>query len=343
MSRTSLPKQFIDILGTGESLIRQTYRRFLPIVPAENIYVVTNEIYSDLVKQHIPELPADNILTEPVKRNTAPCVAYAAFKIYQKNPHANLVVAPSDHIITREEVFTRVINLSLKASAANDYLITLGIHPSRPDTGYGYIQYEEDKRGEEGNRICKVKTFTEKPSLEIARSFIESGDFLWNSGIFIWRAEVIIKAFEQHLPDMAAHFAEGADVFNSPAEHEFISRIFPICNSISIDYGIMEKADNVFVFPSDFGWSDLGTWGSLYQQRGKDEKGNAVMGRNVMIYNSSGCIVNMPDNKLAVIQGLEDYIVVEDNDTLLICRKEDEQHLRQIVNDVKIEKGERYI
>lgn len=343
MSRTSLPKQFIDILGTGESLIRQTYKRFLEVIPAENIFIVTNEIYEGLVREHIPELPAENVLTEPVKRNTAPCIAYAAYKIRKLNPEANLVVAPSDHIITKEEVFTKVINLSLKASAGNDYLITLGIHPSRPDTGYGYIQYEVDKRGDESSRICKVKTFTEKPSLEIARSFLESGDFLWNSGIFIWRASMIIRAFEQYLPEMAAHFAEGIPAYNTPAEKNFILGTFPVCQAISIDYGIMEKADNVFVFPSDFGWSDLGTWGSLYQQRDKDERGNAIVGENVMIYDSKGCIVNMPKNKLVVLQGLEDYIVVEDNNTLLVCRKDDEQHIRQIVNDVKMEKGERYI
>jgi mannose-1-phosphate guanylyltransferase len=343
MSRTSMPKQFIDILGTGETLIRQTYRRFLPVIPNENIFIVTNEAYAPLVREQIPELPEGNIITEPVKRNTAPCVAYAAYKLKALNPEANLVVAPSDHVILKEEFFSRVISLSLKASVAGDKLITLGIHPNRPDTGYGYIQYMDPELSSEAVRLHKVRTFTEKPNLEIARTFLASGDFLWNSGIFIWKADAIIAAFEQHLPDMAATFGEGHQVYNSPDETEFISRIYPVCESISIDYGVMEKADNVYVFPADLGWSDLGTWGSLYQHRTKDPSGNAIMANNAMLYDCKGCIVNMPSGKLTVLQGLEDYIVVEDNNTLLVCRKGDEQQIRLFVNDVKINKGERFI
>lgn len=343
MSRTSKPKQFIDILGTGETLIRQTYRRFLEVMPNENIYVVTNEDYVHFVKEQIPELPAGNILAEPVKRNTAACVAYAAYKLHSLNPEANLVVAPSDHAILKEDFFTRVIRLSLKASAHSDKLITLGIHPNRPDTGYGYIQYEEPDNPEETVRLHKVRTFTEKPSLEIAKSFLASGDFLWNSGIFIWKASTIIEAFETHLPDMASAFAEGIEHYNTDKEMAFINKVYPVCESISIDYGIMEKANNVFVFPADLGWSDLGTWGSLYQIRQKDSLGNAVMGNHVMLYDTKGCIVNIPQGKLVVMQGLEDYIVVEDNDTLLICKRSDEQQIRQFVNDVRINKGEKHI
>jgi len=343
MSKTSRPKQFIDILGTGKSLLQQTFDRFLKICPRENIYIVTNEIYRDLVNEQIDDISEEQILCEPARRNTAPCIAYACYKIMSINSNANLVVAPSDHIILKEDAFTEVIKSALNASEKNDWLLTLGIKPSRPDTGYGYIQFNEDVSYKDDKRIKKVKTFTEKPILEIAESFIKSGDFLWNSGIFIWSLKSILKAFETHLPIVNDIFKEGIEKYNTTDEQDFIKEAYTVCKNISIDYGIMEKAENVYVLSSDFGWSDLGTWGSLHDTCSKNEEGNAVVGNNVMIYDSKNCIVNMPEDKLVVMQGLKDYIIVEADNILLICRKKDEQQIRQFVNDVKAEKGDRYV
>jgi mannose-1-phosphate guanylyltransferase len=343
MSRTAHPKQFIDILGTGETLIQQTVKRFLKVFEPENIFIVTSDIFKNLVLEQVPELKENQILSEPSRRNTAPCIAYAAHKIYALNPDANLVVAPSDHIILREDIFVEVIEAALKASSNNDWLLTLGIKPSRPDTGYGYIQFNEVLASCDDDRIKKVKTFTEKPVLEMARSFLQSGDFLWNSGIFIWKARSILKALSIHLPDINDVFLAGKDYYNTAGEKEFIRSTYAVCRSISIDYGVMEKADNVYVLSSDFGWSDLGTWGSLYDIRSKDANGNSLVGKNVMIYDSKNCIINMPREKLVVLQGLEDHIVVEEDNILLICRKSDEQQIRQFVNDVMVEKGEKFV
>lgn len=343
MSRTDRPKQFIDILGTGETLIQQTYRRFLSICPPENIYVVTNEKYRELVMIQLPKMENHQILCEPSRRNTAPCIAYANHKIATQNPNACIVVAPSDHVILREDIFNEVIESAMNVAKENDWLLTLGITPSRPDTGYGYIQFNEGIVNTDDKRIHKVKTFTEKPNLELARTFIASGDFLWNAGIFIWTLNSINKAFDNYLPDVNQLFNKGAAVYNTPLEQEFITKAYSVCKNISIDYGIMEKADNVHVLMSDFGWSDLGTWGSLYAIRTRDEHGNAVVGENTIMWDSSNCIVNMPKEKLVVVQGLNDFIVVEDNDTLLICRKEDEQLIREIVTTVKETKGEQYV
>lgn len=343
MSRTFRPKQFIDILGTGETLIQQTVKRFRKVIPIENIYIVTNKIYKDLVFEQVPDLAEHQVLCEPARRNTAPCIAYAAHKIFSLNPAANLVVAPSDHIIFHEENFNDIIRAALKATAANDWLLTLGIHPSRPDTGYGYIQFNEKVTYDKDERVKKVKTFTEKPALEMAKSFLQSGDFLWNSGIFIWKAKTILNALEEHLPEINQLFKEGERKYNTPEEKDFIQEAYTVCRSISIDYGVMEKASNVYVLASDFGWSDLGTWGSLYDIRTKNAEGNTVVGKNVMLYDSKNCIVHMPKEKLAVIQGLDDYIIVEDEQILLICRKADEQQIRQFVNDVMTEKGERFV
>jgi mannose-1-phosphate guanylyltransferase len=343
MSRTAKPKQFIDILGVGKTLIQLTFERFKKVCPPENVFVVTNAIYKDLVLEQLPELSENQVLCEPAMRNTAPCIAYANYKINEVNPEALVVVAPSDHIILKEDVFVQDIKKALKAAAKNKSLLTLGIKPSRPDTGYGYIQYKEKSITEETPEIKKVKTFTEKPNLEIAKSFLASGDFLWNSGIFIWSLKSIMSAFRQYLNDVDSLFAEGIDLYNTSGETEFIEKTYAICKNISIDYGIMEKADNVYVLAVDFGWSDLGTWGSLYEIRNKDKHNNAVMGDNVMLYDSKNCIVNVPKEKLVVLQGLSDYIVVEDNNILLVCRKQDEQHIRQFVTDVKLEKGSQYI
>lgn len=342
MSRNNFPKQFIDILGSGKTLIRQTYERFLTICPAENIFIVTNEHYLHYVHEQIPELPENQVLAEPQRRNTAPCVAYAAYKIAQLNPDANMIVAPSDHVIKDDKSFQEALTLGLAFTAKNDSLLTIGIHPSRPDTGYGYIQFQE-AAGEEKYKISKVKTFTEKPNLEMARFFLKSGEFLWNAGIFVWNIHSIQKAFEEHLPDMAALFRDGKDVYNTPDENDFIRRAYTLCTNISIDYGIMEKAKNVYVLSAEFGWSDLGTWKSLYEQLPHDTDGNATVGANVLLDHTSNCIINMPKDKLAVIQGLENFIVVETDNVLLICPKDDEQQVRNLVNEVKIKKGEKFV
>ena len=343
MSRTSQPKQFIDILGSGETLIQQTFKRFERVCPSENIYIVTNEIYREQIKKQIPHINDEQIVCEPARRNTAPCIAYANYKIHKINPDANIIVAPSDHIILKEDEFVEVISKALEATRENDWLVTLGITPSRPDTGYGYIQFNENTGWEKDERLKKVKTFTEKPVLEMAKSFIESGDFLWNAGIFVWSLKSIMKAFEQHLPEVDSIFKEGMPNYNTKNEEVFIKNAYTVCKNISIDYGVMEKADNVYVLISDFGWSDLGTWGSLYETRNKDVNSNTIVGKNVMTYDTKNCIVNMPKDKLVVLQGLDDYIVVEDNNILLICKKGEEQQIRQFVADVMSEKGEKYV
>jgi mannose-1-phosphate guanylyltransferase len=341
MSRNNYPKQFIDILGTGKSLLRQTYERFLGICPKENIFIVTNEAYIGFVYNQIPELNKENVLAEPQRRNTAPCVAYAAFKIGQRNPNANMVIAPSDHVIEHEPSFHEAILKALDFTSKNNSLLTIGIQPSRPDTGYGYIQFRETD-GEEKFKISKVKTFTEKPNLEMAKFFLKSGDFVWNAGIFVWNYKSITEAFKKHLPDMYSVFEEGNSVYNTAQEADFIRAAYAQCTNISIDYGIMEKAKNVYVLAAEFGWSDLGTWRSLYEHIHQDKDGNAIVG-NVMAENSSGCIVNVPKERLVVIQGLKDFIVVESDNVLLICHKDDEQQVRNLVNDVKLKKGEKYI
>jgi len=343
MSRTSHPKQFLDILGTGETLIQQTFKRFERVIPRKNIFIVTNESYCDLVKEQLPFLSDNQIVSEPSRRNTAPCIAYASYKIHEINKNANIVVAPSDHIILNEELFDDVITSALKAVSKNDWLLTLGITPNRPDTGYGYIQFKDTDAYPQDLRIKKVKTFTEKPILEMAKQFLESGDFMWNSGIFIWSVKSILKAFDSFMPEMKELFEKGVGIYNTPGEAEFIKQTYSTCRSISIDYGVMEKAENVFVLCSDFGWSDLGTWGSLYENRQKNDEGNAIVGKNVIMYDSHNCVVNMPKDKLVVLQGLDDYIVVESGNVLLVCRKQDEQQIRQFVNDIKIEKGEHFV
>ena len=342
MSRNNYPKQFIDILGTGKTLIRQTYERFLKICPVENIFVVTNETYLEHVYKLIPELQKSQVLAEPLRRNTAPCVAYAAYRIAKLNPDANMVVAPSDHVIKDEQGFHEAITKALAFTEKNDSLLTLGIHPSRPDTGYGYIQFKDDGRDEKF-KISKVKTFTEKPNLEMAKFFLKSGEFLWNSGIFVWNLKTILKGFEEFLPEMNTLFREGKELYNTPAESEHVLKAYTHCTNISIDYGIMEKAKNVYVMSAEFGWSDLGTWKSLYENLSRDEHDNAVVGNHVMLDKTKNCIINIPKGKLAVILGLDNFIVVESDNVLLICPKDDEQQVRNLVNEVKIKKGEKYI
>ena len=338
MSKSSFPKQFLDILGTGETLIQQTFNRLERICPPENILIVTNTNYKNLCLEQLPNVVESNILCEPAMRNTAPCVAYAAFKIQSMNEDANMIIAASDHIILKEDEFVRVTNDCLDIVAKNDVLLTLGITPSRPDTGYGYIQFSEDNLSG-SKKARKVKTFTEKPNQELALNFLDSGDFLWNSGMFIWSAKSIALAYRKHLRDMHDIFDEGKQFYNTINEKEFIERVFPACKNISIDYGIMEKSGNVYVYPADFGWSDLGTWGSLYSHLELDEYKNTIQGNNVMMYDSSDNLVKVSDDKLVVLQGLQGYIVVENEGTILVCKKEDEQKIKQFVADLK-QKGE---
>jgi mannose-1-phosphate guanylyltransferase len=341
MSRTKHPKQFIDILGTGETLIQQTYNRLKRICPEENIYIVTNEIYRDLTKEQLPNLNDEQVICEPSRKNTAPCIAYANYKIAAKNPNANIVVAPADHLILKEDEFVRVINLALAYTEKSETLVTLGINPSRPDTGYGYIQFDNELDAA-NPEVKKVKTFTEKPDLELAKQFIESGEFCWNSGMFIWSLKSINAAFEKLLPTMNGIFKDGVGKYNTHEEEGFIKQAYSVCKNISIDYGIMEKSNNVFVISADIGWSDLGTWGSIYTHLPLDENKNAVVGKNVMLYESKGNIVNVPKNKLVVLQGLKNYIVVESDNILLVCKKEDEQEIKQFVKDIKLTKDNRF-
>jgi mannose-1-phosphate guanylyltransferase len=342
VSRTEHPKQFIDFFGVGKTLIQSTYDRFLKICPPENIFIVTNEIYIDLIKEQLPLLQDNQILAEPIMRNTAPCVAYGSMKIAELNPDAVIVVAPSDHTIADQDAFIVAIEQSLKAASENSCLITLGIKPSRPDTGYGYIQYMESNLATD-EQIHKVKLFTEKPNLDLARTFIQSGDFLWNAGIFIWSAKAINNAFKKHLPEMHEIFHLGKSAYNTDLEKDFISSAYQQCINISIDFAIMEKAENVYVLPADFGWSDLGTWASIYDMADKDYVGNAVIPSDqVMMFDSSNCMVNVPKEKLVILQGLHDYIVVESNNTLLICPRTEEQSVKQIVADVKGRFGTRF-
>ncbi len=336
LSTADKPKQFLDILGTGRSLLQLTFDRFEKIIPKENFLIVTSESYKDLVLNQLPSLQLSQVLSEPVRRNTAPCIAYATYKILNKSPDANIIVAPSDHLIVKEDHFLNEIKKGLRYVKGKDSLLTLGIHPNTPETGYGYIQVAEKIGFEKFKNLYRVKTFTEKPDRKMAEIFIETGEFFWNSGIFIWSAEAIQKAIEKHLPEVSALFKKGIKYLDTPDEGHFINKVYTECPNISIDYGVMEKADNVFVLCSDFGWSDLGTWGSLYENHDLDNRANAVSGEKIFLYDTKNCIINMPTNKTAVIQGLTNYIIVESDNILLICKKEDEQQIRQFVADVML-------
>lgn len=338
-SRTHLPKQFLDFFGTGRSLLQMTYDRFAKILPKENIIIVTNENYAALIKEQLPELNDDQILFEPQRRNTAPCIAWASYHIRSKNPNANIVVAPSDHLILNEEEFVNTIQNGLNFVKDKKNLLTLGMTPNRPETGYGYIQIGEEILGD----IKKVKTFTEKPNLELAKVFLQTGEFFWNSGIFLWNVNSIIAEFERQLPEVAELFAAGNDSYNTPKEKEFIDKNFPACPNVSIDYGIMEKAEEVSVLCSEFGWSDLGTWGSLYDISPKDADANVTLKCESLTYDSKDNMIVLPKGKLAVVQGLEGYIVVESDNVLLICKKEEEQRIRQFVVDTQLKLGEDYV
>ncbi len=339
-SRTQRPKQFLDILGTGKTFIQSTVLRFDDICPPENIFVVTNRDYLDLVKQQLPQLSEDQILTEPLRRNTAPCIAYASYKIQRRNPDAQIVVAPSDHAIFDVKKFKKTIETALDA-CRYDWLMTLGIKPNRPETQFGYIQYRP-QRVEDYDHLKKVKTFTEKPEPELAVKFIESGDFVWNSGIFVWNLKAIIKAFETYLMDIAEIFHEGKDRYFSNQERDFVDSAYSHCRNISIDYGVLEKAENVHVILADFDWSDLGSWNTLFDHRPKDDSNNVVEA-NALVYDTHNCFIKGPKDKLIVTHGLDGFLVTESNNVLVISKLGDDSVLRDIVKDVRAKKGDKYL
>lgn len=332
-SRNAKPKQFLDVLGTGKTLIQSTFERFLPICPAENIFVVTHEEHAGIVREQLPQLTADQILTEPMRKNTAPCIAYASYKIQQLNPDAVIVVSPSDHLILKEAEFLEVIKKAVDQARTEDKLITLGIKPTRPETGYGYIQYHTDK-----SFAKKVKTFTEKPELSLAKKFLESGDFVWNAGIFIWSAKAIVKAIQLHMPEMAEVFEDIRTKLGTNEEKSAIRAAYPQCKGISVDYGIMEKASNVYVCLGDFSWSDLGSWASIHDISEKD-KDNNVIRANALTYETRNCIIKGSNDKLIVVQGLNGYLVGEFGNVVIVCEKDKEEQFRRFVSDVKSKPG----
>ena len=338
VSRVGYPKQFLDLLNVGKTLIQSTYDRFAQFIPNENIFIVTSSQYKEIVETQLPQLKPENILCEPSRKNTAPCVAYISYKLQQLNPKSNLICAPADHLILDDTSFIKVCLEALEFTEKNNALITLGIKPLFPNTGYGYIQHEQYAVSD---NIYKVKTFTEKPDFELAKKFLISGDFLWNAGIFVWRTSSIIMAFEKYLPEIHEIFDSAKKDLVTSREKAAIGLIYPLCVNISIDYGILEKADNVYVIPSAFGWSDLGTWGSAYENLEKDHLDNAITGDNVMLFDSTKNIIHSHNDKLLLLQGLDDFIIVDTEDVLLICKKEKEQHIKEYVAEVKRNKGDK--
>lgn len=344
-SKTKQPKQFLDVLDTGKTLMQQTFERIARICPKENILVITNKLYAGTIADQIPGMPKENILSEPKGKNTAPCIAYGAFKIKKQNPDANILVAPSDHIILKEDLFAEVVQEAFDYVNENNALMTIGIEPHKPETGYGYIQSDGAViKAEEGKwQLTFVSAFREKPDLETAKSFLQSGDYFWNAGIFVWSVESILNAFEYHLPEMHKQFSNYYSAFNTGDEGGAINTIFDQCESISIDYGVMEKAGNVVVISTDIGWSDLGSWSALHELSNTDNLGNTSNSDKTLFYNSENCLVRSLDNKVAIIEGLDDYIVVEEEQALLICRKQNEQLIKKFVKDVGERFGDDYV
>lgn len=340
ISRTHYPKQFLDMLGTGKTLLQQTYERFSKIIPASNIFIATHESYKELVLKQLPGFSDDQLIVEPIMRNTAPCIAYASHKIHQLNPDASMVVAPADHLILDENKFGEEVRKALDCASQQDWLITLGIKPTRPDTGFGYIQY-----GARTNQpgFKKVKTFTEKPNADLAKTFLQSGDFLWNAGIFIWSAKSIIKSLSLYQTEMNDIFVEGTRAYNTEKEQKFIAGAFVRCVGISIDFAVMEKADNVYVLPVDFGWSDLGTWSSIYELSEKDYMGNVSQpSDHVITYDTTNSMIRTSENKLIILKGLHNFIVVDSEDALMICPKDEEQEVKKMVAEIKEKFGDRF-
>lgn len=339
ISRAGKPKQFLDILNTGKTFIQNTFDRFSELVPAENFLVVTNAAYKDIVLEQLPLLKEHQVLLEPVGRNTAPCIAYAAFRLKAADPDALMIVTPSDHLVLDAGTFRSVVSEAADFAEKNDSLVTIGVKPTRPATGYGYIQVSKpvNQKG-----INKVRTFTEKPNRELARLFLDSGEFFWNSGIFIWKTDIILRALKEYLPEIHQSFASIGQHYNTPSEQEHIDGIYPECRAISIDYGVMEKAANVHMRAGEFGWSDIGTWGSLYQHAQKDEWGNTDEG-NTFTFDTHNCVIKVPAHKIAVLEGLDDYIVVDTDDVLMVCPKNNEQNVKKYMDSIRFAKGNDFI
>ena len=333
MSTADRPKQFIDVLGVGKSLLQLTYQRFANICPPENIWVVTNRRYAGLVKEQLPEVLEGNILLEPCRRNTAPCIAYVSWKIKSKDPKANVVVTPSDHIVTYEAEFRRVIGLCLRFTADSDAIVTLGMKPNRPETGYGYIKADLTMSSLRQRELFRVDRFREKPNLETAMQYIKEKDYFWNAGIFIWSVSTIVNAFRVYQPAISKIFENMLPYYGTPREQELIDKFYPECENISVDYAIMEKAEEIFVCPADFGWSDLGTWGSLQMHTKRDLYGNSLIGENIEMYDCHNCVVHTLEERRVVVQGLDNYIIAEKDGTLLICSLAEEQRIRQFSDE----------
>lgn len=333
MSTEERPKQFIDVLGVGRTLIQMTLDRFRGVCPIENVWIVTNERYADLVHEQLPDVPVDHILQEPCRRNTAPCIAYVSWRIKMTDPKANVVVSPADHIVTNVDEFRRVITSCLKFASETDAVLTLGMKPTRPETGYGYIQADLTSNSPRNREIYRVDQFKEKPDLETAKHYISEHNFFWNAGIFVWSVETIVNALRVYAPRINNIFERIQDVMGTPQEQETINKVYPDCDNISIDYAVMENAEEIFVFPADFGWSDLGTWGSLLLQSQRDMYGNGLIGKNIHTFECRNCVVHTTQEKKVILQGLDGYIVAEHDDTLLVCKLSEEQRIKQFQNN----------
>ena len=333
MSTEERPKQFIAVLGVGRTLIQMTLDRFQGVCPMENVWIVTNERYADLVHEQLPDVPVDHILQEPCRRNTAPCIAYVSWRIKMTDPKANVVVSPADHIVTNVDEFRRVITSCLKFAGETDAVLTLGMKPTRPETGYGYIQADLTSNSPRNREIYRVDQFKEKPDLETAKHYISEHNFFWNAGIFVWSVETIVNALRVYAPRINNIFERIQNVMGTPQEQETINKVYPDCDNISIDYAVMEKAEEIFVFPADFGWSDLGTWGSLLLQSQRDMYGNGLIGKNIHTFECRNCVVHTTQEKKVILQGLDGYIVAEHDDTLLVCKLSEEQRIKQFQNN----------
>ena len=333
MSTEERPKQFIEGLGVGRPLIQMTLDRFRGVCPIENVWIVTNAHYADLVHEQLPDVPVDHILQEPCRRNTAPCIAYVSWRIKITDPKANVVVSPSDHIVTNVDEFRRVITSCLKFAGETDAVVTLGMKPTRPETGYGYIQADLTSNSPRNREIYRVDQFKEKPDLETAKHYISEHNFFWNAGIFVWSVETIVNALRVYAPRINNIFERIQDVMGTPQEQETINKVYPDCDNISIDYAVMENAEEIFVFPADFGWSDLGTWGSLLLQSQRDMYGNGLIGKNIHTFECRNCVVHTTQEKKVILQGLDGYIVAEHDDTLLVCKLSEEQRIKQFQNN----------
>ncbi len=333
MSTEERPKQFIDVLGVGRTLIQMTLDRFQGVCPMENVWIVTNERYADLVHEQLPDVPVDHILQEPCRRNTAPCIAYVSWRIKMTDPKANVVVSPADHIVTNVDEFRRVITSCLKFAGETDAVVTLGMKPTRPETGYGYIQADLTSNSPRNREIYRVDQFKEKPDLETAKHYISENNFFWNAGIFVWSVETIVNALRVYAPRINNIFERIQNVMGTPQEQETINKVYPDCDNISIDYAVMENAEEIFVFPADFGWSDLGTWGSLLLQSQRDMYGNGLIGKDIHTFECRNCIVHTTEEKKVILQGLDGYIVAEHDNTLLVCKLSEEQRIKQFQNN----------